>query len=364
MLRSFLWLCLVFVLLFGGAAVWAGDRVQARAPTLRDLYAGPPETWPEPMLASGAVFTEFGPLPPVVHPPDNPGSPQKVALGERLFNDPRLSGSGQFACASCHSPELGFGDGLRTSFGHDRRRGTRNAPSLMTAAWMAPLFWDGRAMSLEQQAAAPLAHPSEMASSPALIERRINADFDLASAFTATFGPGPVTIDQVMKALATYQRSLRPRGSKFDRALNDGVSALDDQQLLGLHLFRTRAGCASCHNGPLLSDQRFHNLGLTFYGRQREDLGRYGVTGYPDDVGAFRTPSLRNVGRTGPYMHNGLMPHLEGVVAFYNGGGAQPRPTTEAERLDPLFPRTSPLIQPRGLTDDEQAALVAFLKIL
>lgn len=135
MFRDAIAVLTTMTLLFGIAALTISP-VEARSPSLRDLYSGPPETWPRPVLAEGAVFTEFGVLPPVVHPPDNQASPAKVALGERLFNERRLSGSGQLACASCHSPELGFGDGLQTSFGHDRQRGTRNAQPLFVVGWM------------------------------------------------------------------------------------------------------------------------------------------------------------------------------------------------------------------------------------
>lgn len=363
MRRALLAAALAIAGLHAVAALWFADRAEAQAPSLRDLYAGPPETWPRPVLFEGAVFTEFGPLPEAVHPAANPGTPQKIALGRRLFEEPRLSGSGQFACASCHNPELGFGDGLKTAFGHDRRRGTRNAQPLFVAGWMSPLFWDGRAASLEEQALSPLTHPSEMAARPEEVERRLNADPAYVAAFEQAFGPGPVTTERVVNALAAYQRTLKPRRSKFDRVLAEGAGVLTDQELLGLHLFRTKAGCASCHNGPLLSDRRFHNLGLTFYGRRLQDLGRYGVTGDPKDVGAFRTPSLRNVGRTGPYMHNGVFPHLEGVVTFYDAGGARPRPT-EAQAKDPLFPETSPMMRPLELTREERAALVAFLETL
>jgi cytochrome c peroxidase len=332
-------------------------------PDLRALYAGAPETWPRPRLAEGAVFAEFGPLPPVVHPAGNPGTPEKIELGERLFNDPRLSGSGQLACASCHAPELGFGDALKTSFGHDRVRGRRNAQPLFVVGWFDHLFWDGRAGSLEEQALAPLGHPEEMAATPEQIEERLNADPTYVAQFQAVFGPGPITIERVAMALAAFERSLKPRGSKFDRALRDGTQVLTDQELQGLHLFRTKAGCASCHSGPLLSDQRFHNLGLTFYGRELEDLGRFLVTGRNEDVGAFRTPSLRNIRRTGPYMHNGLLPHLEGVVNFYDGGGAQPKPRPD-QVGDPRFPVTSPFLESLRMTREEKAAVVAFLDTL
>jgi cytochrome c peroxidase len=329
----------------------------------RQAFSGLPASWPAPALMAGARFTAFGPLPAPPYPDDNPPSPVKAALGERLFNDPGLSASGQIACASCHNPELAFGDGLKTAFGHDRQRGRRNAPSLRAAAWRPLLFWDGRAASLETQAMAPIVDRREMAADPGDVIRRLNADPTYREAFKAAFGAKRVTQDDMARALAAYQRTLKPQASKWDRVLTRGGAVLDDQELLGLELFQGKAGCVNCHNGPLLSDGQFHNLGLSFYGRKLQDLGRYEVTGAPVDVGAFQTPSLRGVSRNGPYMHNGLFPTLEGVVNFYDAGGARPRPTA-AQQADPLFPTTSPFLRPLGLTSEEKAALVAFLRTL
>lgn len=354
--RAGLWLA--FGLLFAGTGF---DRPGVA--DLRAAYAGAPETWPQPFLNEGAVFEAFGPLPPVETPPDNPSTPEKIALGEKLFNDPVLSGSRQIACASCHNPELAFGDAVKTSFGHDRQRGRRNAISLITAGWQKSLFWDGRSESLEAQAEGPIFDHREMAARPGEVEGRLNADADYRNQFETVFGIDEISLEEVNKALATYQRSLKPRRSKWQRALREGTQVLSDQELTGLDLFRRKAGCANCHNGPLLSDERFHNLGLTFYGRRLEDLGRYEVTRDPADTGAFKTPSLHNVSRTGPYMHNGLMPTLEGIINFYDAGGAHPRPRPD-QVDDPLFPKTSALLKPLDLTAEEKAALAAFLRTL
>lgn len=330
---------------------------------LRIAYAGNPYTWPRPDLLDGAVFEEFAPLPPPPEPTDNPTTPAKAALGQKLFDDPSLSMSGQIACASCHARELGFADGLRTSFGHDRQRGRRNSPSIATAAWATSLFWDGRVGTLEMQSLHPIVDGREMAATLKMATSRIAANPDYAQPFAAAFGSPEITTERIAKALAAFQRSLRPRSSRYTRFVAGDVTALNDQQLRGLHLFRTKAGCANCHSGPLLSDQKFHNLGIHFYGRPREDLGRYEVTNNPADVGAFRTPSLLNVNRTGPWMHNGLFPRLEGLVAFYNAGGARPRPRNE-QANDPMFPTTDALMMQRNLTREEQEDLVAFLNAL
>lgn len=360
------------------AGAWAFDSVRAQetaaavravvpeAPTMEQLraaYAGAPETWPAPTLRPGAVFTEFGPLPPPPTPADNPTTPEKAALGQRLFDDPRLSASGQIACASCHARELGFADGVRTSFGHDRQRGKRNSPSVAPAAWMPVLFWDGRADTLEAQSLHPLVDPLEMAGALPEIEARIAADPAYADAFRAAFGDDRITVDRIAKALAAFQRDLRPGQARWRRFIGGDRRALNDQQLRGLHLFRTKAACASCHSGPVFSDGRFHNLGLTFYGREHEDLGRYHVTGRPEDVGAFRTPSLLGASRTGPWMHNGLFPLMEGIVRFYNAGGAHPRRPAGGEN-DPMYPVTDPMLEPLDLTNDEIDDLVAYLEAL
>ncbi|WP_292089031.1 cytochrome c peroxidase [Brevundimonas sp.] len=362
--RDSLIVLVVTTLMFAAAGA-AMSRVQTPATIgeLRLAYQGAPETWPRPMLEPGAAFTEFGPLPPAPSPPDNPTTPEKVALGARLFEDPKLSRSGQIACASCHLQELGFADALRTSFGHDRQRGPRNAPSVAVAAWMDSLFWDGRSKTLEAQSLHPLVDPLEMAGSLDAVRGQVAAEAAYGPLFAAAFGDPEVTMPRVAQALAAFQRSLKPASGRWRRFVNGDRAALTDQQLRGLHLFRTKAGCANCHNGPLFTDQKFHNLGLHFYGRELEDLGRYQVTGRPEDVGAFRTPSLLGVRKTAPYMHNGLFSELDNVLRFYNAGGANPRPRPD-QADDPLFPKTDPLLRRRELTAEEREDVAAFLGTL
>ncbi|MEE7546416.1 cytochrome-c peroxidase, partial [Xanthomonas sp. Kuri4-1] len=295
--------------------------------SLRACYAGPRARWPLPQVQPGVAWQELAPLPAhPPEPPDNPGTPAKIALGRILFENPRLSRSGQIACASCHDPQLGWGDGRRVSFGHDRQAGRRNAPSVAMAGHARSLFWDGRAETLEAQALHPIQDAREMAFTAAALERRLNRSADYPDRFAQVFGTRRIGVQEVARALAAYQRSLAPRPGRFDRFLQGRPDALDDRQLRGLHLFRTRAGCMNCHSGPTLSDDRFHNLGLHFHGRRFQDLGRYEVTGDPADSGRFRTPSLRGVARTGPWMHNGLFADLHSVVAFYNAGAPRRAP--------------------------------------
>ncbi|MFT4057729.1 MAG: cytochrome c peroxidase [Novosphingobium sp.] len=326
---------------------------------LRILYAGQPDTWPRPWLEPGAQFVEFGPVPPS----PAPNRPAEIALGQRLFEEPKLSGSRQIACASCHNADLGFTDGLRTSVGHDRQRGRRNAPALFAVAWTHDLFWDGREATLEGQVMGPLSDPLEMAGNRKRIERWINGEVSYRSAFAELIGTRRIRLADIAGMIAAYERSLAPPRNRWDRVFTQGVSALSDQQLRGLHLFRTKAGCANCHSGPLLTDNRFHNLGLSIYGTERQDLGRWNVTGKAEDLGAFRTPTLRGLIHTRPYMHNGFFPFLEPVVMFYAGGGG-PNDVKQAPGQAAPPPQADPLLRPRDLTRDEREALVAFLQTL
>ncbi|WP_160173663.1 cytochrome-c peroxidase [Nitrincola sp. A-D6] len=234
-----------------------------------------------------------------------------IALGEQLFFDPLLSASGQIACASCHEPELAFADARKVSFGHDRQAGKRNAPSILFSGHFQAQFWDGRAASLEAQVLMPIQDPVEMALTLPALQQRLQAHDTYPAAFAQVSGEAGITLEAVSQALSAYIRNLRWRTTAFDRFMQGDSQALDDVAIQGLHLFRTKARCMNCHHGALMSDQQYHNLGLTYYGRHYEDLGRYHVTGDVTDVGAFRTPTLRGVSRTGPWMHNGLFPSLE-----------------------------------------------------
>ena len=340
------------------------DAGQATTQCLRAVYRLPPAQWPAAHWSDGVQRHELGPLLAPVDPPDNPTTPQKVGLGRRLFEDPKLSSSGQIACANCHDRQLGWGDGKRVSFGHDRQPGRRNAMDISMAAYSAHLFWDGRGGVLEQQASAPIHDPVEMANTTPRLLRGLNGDKTYRAEFAGAFGDDTrIAMDRVAKALAAYQRTLYPRNRRFDRYLAGQNEAFNDEQLRGLHLFRTKARCINCHSGPTLSDDRFHNLGIHFFGRELQDLGRFEVTGNPADSGAFRTPSLRNVERNGPYMHNGIFPTLEGIVNMYNAGAFRPRPVGDQVN-DPSFPTTDPLLEPLQLSAAERADLVEFLKTL
>ena len=330
---------------------------------LRQLYAQPIARWPRPQVAEGVTPAEMAPVSAMPQPQVTPAV---VALGQRLFNDPRLSRSNAVACISCHSPAHSFADNKRASIGHDGRLGQRNAPGLLGVGQLRPLFWDGRAATLEEQALGPLQHPDEMAMDVPALAAKLAALDDYPAQFDAAFGPGAgVSLPRILTALADYQRTLLPPVTRFDTFLEGQRAQLNDRELLGLHLFRTKARCMTCHSGALLTDQQFHNLGLTYYGRKKyEDLGRYLVTGKDEDVGKFRTPGLRGVAQSGPWMHNGLFPQMVGLLNMYNAGMSRPVPQNAQQAADPKFPVTSPLLQRLQLTSEEIIALKSFLEVL
>ncbi|UOB16058.1 cytochrome-c peroxidase [Abyssalbus ytuae] len=358
------WYLILVLLLIALVTSW--KQSSPSISELRKIYSnGDTSLWPKAYLHSSVVayFEEIGPLPDMVFPENNSYSDAKRDLGKMLFFDPRLSQSGQIACASCHDSQLGWADGRRVSFGHDRRIGKRNAMSILNTGFVDSLFWDGRADSLEDQVHFPVTDTVEM-----------NAPFPLAIAnikkikgyhilFQNAFGDSAVTQERVARAIATYERTLVSRNNRFDKFVQGDSTQLTDNEVLGLHLFRTKARCINCHHSPLFSDNHFHNTGLSYYGRKYEDLGRYNVTGKKDDVGKFRTASLRELQYTAPYMHNGLFPVLSGVINMYDAG--MPRPKRKGHQLnDSLFPTTTPLVEQLSLTDHEKQALLDFLLTL
>lgn len=329
---------------------------------LRELYTQPPEQWPKPTLDPDVQHRELGLLPKVVHPEANPGTKAKIKLGKQLFFDPRLSGSGQIACASCHDPDLGWSDGRTTSFGHDRTPLARNSPTIQNSAFRKAFFWDGRATSLEDQAHQVMHNADEMHSSAEVVLENLEKIEGYVTQFQEVFGEEGLTPDNVFKALAAFERSVVGGKTRFDAFLRGRPRALKDNALIGLHLFRTNARCLNCHNGPNFTDDKFHNIGLSRYGRPFEDLGRYRVTNNAEDVGKFRTPSLRNIAKTAPYMHNGLF-DLEELLSLYISGMPNERPRRGRED-DPLFPTKSPHVKSLDLNEQDRADLTAFLHSL
>lgn len=326
-----------------------------------DLYKQPLAKWPQPIIDSGIDWREFDVLPRVDSSYFSLMAQPKIELGRLLFFDPILSGSNQISCSTCHNPETSWADHLRVSVGHDHQEGARNTPSLLNVYAREKLFWDGRVSSLEEQALGPIEAHHEMNMDLRKLIPKLKAIPAYNKLFIRAFGDEYYSMPQVLEALAAFQRTLQSRRSRFDNFMEGNYNALSQQEIHGMHLFRTKARCMNCHHGPFLTDEDFHNIGLTYYNRKYEDLGRYEATKDPADVGKFRTPSLRDVMNTGPWMHNGLFGDMTGLLNLYNSG-MQMNTATEVQKADdPLHPVTDPLMQPLGLDRTEIAAIESFL---
>ncbi|MFT4031255.1 MAG: cytochrome-c peroxidase [Siphonobacter sp.] len=332
---------------------------------LRNLYSsGKVSQWPKPNLDSLITdFHELGVLPKPIFPAYNPYSNEKVKLGKMLFFDPRLSASKQIACASCHDPELGWGDGRHLSYGHNRQNGKRNAMTILNTAYYTRLFWDGRASNLEDQVSFPVQDPAEMAQSLKAMQRNIRQVKGYRQYFKEAFGTDNITTERIQQAIATFERTVVSPPSRFDQFIKGNAQALTNDEVMGLHLFRTKARCINCHNGPLFSDNQFHNDGQTLYGTKMQDFGKYNQTQQKEDIGRFRTPSLREIARTGPWMHHGNFPSLMDVIEYYNLGN--PAPIQRFVKVDETKrPVTSPILRKLGLTKEERLQLEAFLRAI
>ncbi len=293
--------------------------------------------------------SDFAPLPlKVTAPKDNPTTQTKVELGKKLFFDPRLSGDNRMSCATCHIPEKAYGDGLALSPGAGGRILERHTQSCLNVGFFKTFFWDGRAASLEEQALGPIQSAVEMNQDLDKLEVELAANPGYVAEFEKVFGTKP-NRSGIAKSLAAFQRTLVTKPSPFDRYLAGEENALADDAKAGLELFRGEAGCIECHNGPLLSDGKYYRLGVSF-----KDEGRAKVTGKKEDRYRFRTPSLRNISETGPYMHDGSQKTLEEVVEFYYRG-------IPASGPDGLDPDTSAVA---GRSFSEIPLLVEFMKSL
>lgn len=284
----------------------------------------------------------------VPDPADNPTTRDKVALGKQLFFNPRLSGDNSMSCATCHAPDKAFTDGLPRAKGHGDKTLARNTPTLVNVGLQSRLMWDGRASSLEEQALLPIQSPEEMKQSLDELERELNAIPAYGELFMKVFGTA-ATREAIAKALAAFERTLVMKPSDYDRYVRGDHDALSPAAERGRELFFGEAGCSRCHSGPLLSDGKLYRLGVSF-----SDGGRGEVTGKSEDKGKFKTPPLRNVTRTAPYMHDGSLETLDDVVTFYYRSA----PTATADGL-PLD--IEPLL---GRSYSEIADLVAFLESL
>lgn len=369
MTRSLLTLPMKFVLivLLTGYLLCSGFmREEYTLDQLRMMYSsGDTSKWPKPALDSTVSkgFSDIGPMGKVQFPAKNPYTIEKAKLGKLLFFDPRLSSSKQISCASCHDPELGWGDGRHLAFGHNRQNGKRNAMTILNTGHYHRLFWDGRASSLEDQSLFPVQDPLEMAQDLKTMERNIRKIKGYRAYFKEAFGSEHVNRERIQQALATFERTVVSKPSRFDRFVQGHPEAFTDDELMGLHLFRTKARCINCHNTPLFSDNQFHNDGQTLYGTPMEDFGLYNQTKKREDIGKFRTPSLRETASTGPWMHHGNFPSLMDVVEYYNLGN--PSPIQKSIKVDEnKRPVTSPILRRLNLSKKERQQLQSFLSAI
>lgn len=321
------------------------------------------------VYASDKKKKQLEPLPQVPVPEDNPMSEEKIELGKKLFFDRRLSGDGTTSCASCHDPEKAFTDASEISLSYPTTRNFRNAPTLMNVAFAKSLFWDGRAKTLEQQAEFPVMSPFEMNQNLDFVEEEIRIVPEYREAFKKIFGQD-VNIKLIAKAIAAFERTLVSKNVPLDKYLKGDKNALSEEAKKGLEIFTGKGKCIECHYGAYLSDHEFHALMVPEnpkyanedkfivtrryiakinkypdYTSVKEDLGRYFKTKKKRDYKAFKTPTLREIAKTAPYMHNGIFKSLEEVIDFFNKGGG------EGNRV----------LKPLNLTEDEKKALKTFL---
>jgi cytochrome c peroxidase len=329
----------------------------------------------EPVPTPDQVKAAIGHPGPVPVPQDNPLTAARVALGQKLFTDKRLSGDSSFSCQDCHMPDHGFAVPVALGPAYPTQSERRNSPSLVNVAYNRPLIWDGRAPNLDKQALGPVKNILHMNNNVDLLVEQLKMEEAYRRAFAEAFGDSTVTAERIAFALASYERTLVFDNSPLDHYMDGEQEALSAAQQHGLALFFGKAHCIQCHQGANLTDNGFHNLGvpeqsvndnpqilasirfdaqrmgLADWAQLRRDPGRELVTRDPADRGKFRTMGLRNIESSAPYMHNGALETLEAVVAFYNRGGGED-------------PNKSPLLKPLGLGEQEQADLVAFLHAL
>ncbi len=321
------------------------------------------------LLAGTAPAGELAPFSPVPVPEQNPQTPEKIELGKKLFFDRRLSGDGTMSCATCHDPEHAYTDGLDLSLSYPTTRNWRNAPTLMNVAFQKYLFHDGRSQSLEEQALFPMMSAFEMNRNLDFVEEVIRSVPEYVDAFQRVFGGEP-TRERIGMSLAAFERTMVSRNTPLDRFLRGDKKALSEDARRGLALFTQKGKCAECHYGFSLSDDRFHALNVPEnpdhqndpriavtrrfvaklnrfdgYRTLGEDPGRYLITKDGKDWKAFKTPTLLEIAKTGPYMHNGIFPTLDEVIEFFNQGGG----------------KGNTALKPLGLTEKEKYCLKIFL---
>lgn len=299
-------------------------------------------------------------LPPVPVPTDNPLTEETIALGRRLYYDASLSVDGTVSCASCHAPQFAFSDNRRVSEGVGGKLGTRHAPTVINSAYSSLQFWDGRSSSLEEQAKAPMENPVEMAHTLDGVVKRIQVNPNYRELFLKAWGTDQVDIDLVAKSIASFERTVIAGNSPFDRFYyghDSKAMSLEAQRGMKIFVSQKKGNCATCHtlgnDSSIFTDNKFHNLGIGADTRGNlNDQGRYKVTKNDADLGAFKTPTLRNLTNRGPYMHDGSFPTVKDALGHYVGGGNwNPHLDKEIHSLDIL-------------TFDERDELLQFLDAL
>lgn len=342
MVRTVLPLCFILVLLCV-ATFGIGESLVGASPSGHAPHGT--------VTIDGITVPDIGPLPTAVPiPSSNVNYAAKIELGKQLYFDGRLSKNNAISCAFCHNPGTGFADSRQTSIGVGGGIGGRQSPTVYNTGFNHVQFWDGRARSLEEQAIGPIHNPVEMAETHEHVVAKLGKIKGYQQEFRAVFGT-EVNLQGIAEAIAAYERTVLSTNSAFDKYVLGDVKAMDEAAARGLGLFKGKARCILCHNGPNFTDNQFHNLGVPQVGPMKEDLGRYNVSRADKDKGAFKTPTLRSITETAPYMHDGAFKTLEEVVDFLDQGGGS-------------NPRLSPLMRPLGLTTEEKADLVMFLKAL
>ena len=323
------------------------DKISAAK--LRKLYSQSPDKWPAPTIDAGMQWNELGILPESPTEKYKDSMKHIIELGKTLFFDTRLSGSGKISCATCHQPELNWTDGKEKSIGHEGALNKRNSPTIQNTWFYNKLFWDGRSNSLADQAFAPINSESEMHNEMHVVMRTLSKIKGYRNLFKQAFGNDEISPQRLTISIAIFEKTIVSRKSRFDDFLEGNKKALNNEEIRGLHLFRTKARCMNCHNGALFSDNQFHNNGFFYNSTPGFDEGLYKVTHKEMDMGKFKTPSLRDVAKTGPFMHDGSKISLAAILEIYNKGGVA---------------KNDKLVKKIGLNRFEKKDLLAFLNAI
>lgn len=355
---------LFFILLVFSSFFKKQEHEQPDFTWLRSLYERPLLDWPRAEIDSGVQYNEWAPLPtPPIWENTDPTTKAKIALGKMLFFEPRLSASKQISCSSCHDPDMHWTDGRKKAIGDGHSQGRRHSPSIQNVWAQKTLFWDGRTATLKDQARSPIEDPAEMNTPMPVAVHQINQIQGYRIHIRKAFGSDSLQAQQLQEALAVFETSISSNITRFDNFLKGRYRALSDQQIWGMHLFRTKARCFNCHNGPFFQDGEFHNLGFSNFGKSNADLGRYEITHKKEDLGAFKTPSLRDAARTFPWFHDGRFSDLSMLLNQYTAGMPQPKATVHITGDSPS-PKQSPLLKPLNINLSEREAIIRFLEAL